>query len=323
MLIYLFIFIVLFGMEILYIKFAEINNIKDTPNHRSAHKSPTVRGGGIVIIFALFIYTLLNYPLKDDLLLLIIGSTIVAIVSFVDDVITLFSRIRIVAHIISVSLLFIPEIIAVNLSFNQFLFLFLLFIFSLGLMNIYNFMDGINGITFLNALVSYLTLYYINKYYLLFTDSEVLLYLIMAVLVFGILNFRKKAVCFCGDVGSITIGFTLLFFVFLFYNKTNNPILFFLFSVYLIDGGGTLLQRILNKENIFKAHKKHLYQKLVNEKKMDHLLISSLYFILQLFINALIIAVLVHNLNTYILYFVVLFYIIIYFIIKRKLIVIE
>ncbi len=315
---YLYVFIILFIIEWIYLKIATSKKIIDKPNHRSAHTSPAVLGGGIVIILSLLIYTVVNYPLKDDLFVLVTGSALVATISFIDDVVILSSKIRILVHIIVISLLFISFFITGSIPFIQILILAFLFVFSLGFINIYNFMDGINGITFLNALVSYLTLYYINEYYLLFTDSEVLLYLIIAVLVFGIFNFRKKAVCFCGDVGSITIGFTLLFFVLLFYSKTKDPILFFLFSVYLIDGGGTLLQRILNKENIFKAHKKHLYQKLVNENKINHLLISSLYFILQLLINVLIIAVLIHNLNIYILYSVVFFYSIIYFIVRKK-----
>lgn len=321
MLIYLFVFIALFILEFLYLKFAEANNIKDNPNHRSAHSTPTIRGGGIVIIFSLLIYTVLNYPLNNELLILILGSTLVAIISFIDDLIVLFSKIRILAHIAAISLLFGSILITGNPSFDQIIILTFLFVFALGFINIYNFMDGINGITFLNAMVSYLTLYYINEYYLSFTSSKVLMYLILAVLVFGVFNFRKKAICFCGDIGSITIGFTLLFFVLLFYSKTNNPVLFFLFAVYLIDGGLTIVQRIFNKENIFEAHKKHLYQKLANEKKINHLAVSSLYFIFQLILNILIICTLVYHLSNYFIFFIFLCYTITYLLVKRKIIV--
>lgn len=318
MLVYSLIFIALFGLEFLYIKLAEVNNIKDIPNNRSAHRETTVRGGGIVIILSLFIYALLNYPLHNHTSILIIGSTIVAIISFIDDMITVFSKIRILVHIAALSLIFTATLIPETISFSQLISIAFLFIFSLAIINIYNFMDGINGITFLNTLVSYLTLYYINENYLMFTDSEVLIYLLLAIVVFGFFNFRKKAICFCGDIGSITIGFSLLFFVLLFYSKTHNPILFLLFSVYLVDGGFTILRRLFNKENIFKAHNKHLYQKLTNEKKINHLIISSIYFTFQLAINILIIASLIYNVNEYIVYFVFVLYIIIYFIIIKK-----
>jgi len=285
---YLFICIALFILEIIYIRIALAKNIKDNPNHRSAHTQPTIRGGGIIIILSIFLYALIFFP-GMEFLPFIIAITLVSLISFIDDLIMLSSKIRMIFHLIAITILFYQLQL---LTFDSTIAFFLIpayYIFSIGFLNIYNFMDGINGITFLNALATYGTLLYLNEEYMQFTDTQLLLTLIIAVMVFGFFNFRKKAVCFAGDIGSIAIGFSILYFVFELYIKSQNPLVLFVLAVYLIDGGWTIVQRFLKKENIFEAHKQHLYQLLANDLKISHLKVSTYYFIFQLLINALLV----------------------------------
>lgn len=146
-------------------------------------------------------------------------------------------------------------------------------------------MDGVNGITFLNALVTFLTLIILNIYYVSFTSNVLLTLLVLASIVFGFFNFRKKAICFAGDIGSITLGFTIIYFILKLYFSSKNPLVFGLLAVYLIDGGWTIIERRIRKENIFEAHKRHLYQILANKLKTPHLLIAIGYLSIQILIN--------------------------------------
>lgn len=280
--------LILFLLETFYIKVASVKNIKDNPNHRSAHTTPTIRGGGIIIPISIILY-LLFYNNPTQFLYFFSGVILVAVVSFIDDLIMLSSKTRLVTHLLALLLMFLGLGLFETVSLYNILFLFFLAVFSIGFLNIYNFMDGINGITFLNALASYSTLLYLNNYYQNFTDNYLLVVLILAILVFGFFNFRKKAICFAGDIGSITIGFSLLYFVLQLYLKTENHLVFLIFGTYLLDGGWTIIERIYRKENIFEAHKRHLYQLLVNDLKIPHLLVSSYYFFIQLLISIILI----------------------------------
>lgn len=313
----LIVFIVLFVLEILYIKIAKAKNIKDTPNHRSAHIEPTIRGGGIIILFAVLIYPILYAP-DLQFYYLLAGVVLVSVISFLDDLMTLSSKIRILIHLIAFTLIFYSLGLIQFNSITSICILGLIYIFSIGYLNIYNFMDGINGITFLNALVSYAALFYLNKYYIAFEDPNLLAILMIALVVFGFFNFRKKAICFAGDVGSISIGFSLIYFAIKFYLASNNPLILLIFSVYLLDGGWTIFERLLDKENIFEAHKKHLYQKLVNDLRLPHLKVSTIYFLFQLLINSVLILLLINKVYwPFGLSLVFIFLSILYFVIKK------
>lgn len=288
--------LILFLLETFYIKVASVKNIKDNPNHRSAHTTPTIRGGGIIIPMSIILY-LLFYNNPTQFLYFFSGVILVAKVSFIDDLIMLSSKTRLLTHLLALVLMFFGLGLFDEISLQNILFLFFLAVFSIGFLNIYNFMDGINGITFLNALASYSTLLCLNNYYQNFTDNYLLIVLILAVLVFGFFNFRKKAICFAGDIGSITIGFSLLYFVLQLYLKTENHLAFLIFGTYLLDGGWTIVERIIRKENIFEAHRRHLYQLLVNDLKIPHLLVSSYYFFIQLLISIILICLIRYQFN--------------------------
>ncbi|MFD0964596.1 MraY family glycosyltransferase [Pseudofulvibacter geojedonensis] len=288
MLVYLVVFFTLLIVEIIYLKLAKFFNISDTPNHRSAHVTPTLRGGGIILVPAILLFLLLFPNELNDYIGFCLAVLILAIISFIDDIITLSSKIRIIIHVISLTIVFYSLNLFQASSLFEMTLIFLAYIFSLGYLNIYNFMDGINGITFLNALITFVTYYLINEYIIEFSSSDLLMVLIFAIVVFGIFNFRKKPKCFAGDVGSITIGFTIIYFIIKLFSITGSYAVFLMLGVYLLDGGWTIIERLVRKENILEAHRRHLYQLFANEIKVPHLKISLMYFLVQMFLNLIV-----------------------------------
>jgi len=302
-----------------YLKIAEKKGIIDNPNHRSAHINPTIRGGGIILIPAILIFLLFFSAEVSNYIGFCLAVLLLGIISFIDDLRTLSSKVRITFHFIAFTIIFFTLGFFQEISLYSILIVIFTYVFSLGFLNIYNFMDGINGVTFLNALVTYVTFFVINEYIHSFSNSDLLLLLIMAVSVFGFFNFRKSPKCFAGDVGSITIGFTIIYFIIKLFLVTNNYAVFLLLGVYLLDGGWTIVERIIRKENIFEAHRRHLYQLYANEIKVAHLKISTIYFMVQLLLNCIVLYLLIKHedslLNAVVLFVVLTF---LYFIIKNK-----
>jgi len=313
------VFIILFLLEFGYLKIAEKNGVIDNPNHRSAHVNPTIRGGGIILIPAILIFLLFFSTEVSNYIGFCLAVLLLAIISFIDDLITLSSKVRITFHFIAFTIIFFTLGFFQEISLYSILIVIYTYVFSLGFLNIYNFMDGINGITFLNALVTYVTFFVINEYVYSFSNSDLLILLIMAVSVFGFFNFRKSPKCFAGDVGSITIGFTIIYFIIKLFLVTNNYAVFLLLGVYLMDGGWTIVERTIRKENIFEAHRRHLYQLYANEIKVPHLKISTIYFMVQLLLNCIVLYLLIQHedslLNAIALFVILTF---LYFIIKKK-----
>jgi UDP-N-acetylmuramyl pentapeptide phosphotransferase/UDP-N-acetylglucosamine-1-phosphate transferase len=156
----------------------------------------------------------------------------------------------------------------------------------IGWINAFNFMDGINGITVLYAMVSLLTFGYLYQ-----NQNQFPVFILMGIscLVFGFFNVRKKAKTFAGDVGSIAMAVFLAYFMLkLIFEKQQIGYLLF-FSVYGIDAIVTILYRIKNKENILQPHRSHLYQYLSNEMQWSHVSVSLLYAVIQLAINCCVI----------------------------------
>lgn len=276
------IFAVLFVIEFLYFKIADHYNIIDKPNHRSSHSVVTIRGGGIIFGIAVLLFYLFfdfQFPFFT------IGLFLITLISFLDDIHTLNNKIRLSIHLVSVLLMFYQW----NLIAFPWYWLIIAGIFVIGTINAYNFMDGINGITGSYSLLAIITLYYINASIIKFTSSELLIIVGMSLLVFNFFNFRIKAKCFAGDVGSVSIAFIIVFLIGQLIMKTGNVVYILLLLVYGLDAIFTILFRLIRKENIFEAHRSHFYQYLANQLKWNHLLVSLLYFLVQLLINGLVI----------------------------------
>lgn len=275
---YLSVFALLFVLQLLYFKIADKFNIIDKPNERSSHTKVTLRGGGVVFYFGAMLYFLLQgfqYPF------FMLGLTLIAAVSFADDFRPLSSKLRLPVHFSAMALMFYEW----GLFTQPWYFLLLAFVLSVGITNAYNFMDGINGITGAYSISVLLALLFVNLTVINFVDNELIYLLLVAIMVFNYFNFRKKARCFAGDVGSVTIAFILVFLLGKLIVLTGNFWYILFLGVYGVDSVLTIIHRLKLKENIFKAHRKHAYQILANELKIPHLIVSLLYALIQLLIS--------------------------------------
>ena len=273
---------VLTALILLYFKFAIQFKIIDKPNQRSSHSRITIRGAGIIFPIAISLQALFSgfqYPLFTS------GLLLISIVSFYDDLRPLSNKIRLLIHLIAVSLLFMQS----DLLAYPFWIILLVYILVIGTINAYNFMDGINGITGAYSLITILSLYFINENHNSFVSIEWLMITALSLLVFNFFNFRKKAKCFAGDVGSLSMAFIIIFFLLLLILKTQDLKYIGLLLFYGLDTVSTLIFRLIRRENIFEAHRSHFYQYLVNVKGWPHLRVASLYLLAQLMVNILIV----------------------------------
>jgi UDP-N-acetylmuramyl pentapeptide phosphotransferase/UDP-N-acetylglucosamine-1-phosphate transferase len=264
-----------------YFRLAVQFKIIDRPNQRSSHSRITIRGGGIIFPIALLFQALFSrfeFPLFTS------GLLLISTVSFYDDMRPLSNKIRLIIHLIAVSLLFMQT----DLLTYPVWIVILVYILVIGTINAYNFMDGINGITGSYSFITILSLYFINETHLVFVLNEWLIIVAISLLVFNFFNFRKKAKCFAGDVGSVSMAFIIIFFLLQLILKTGDLKYIGFLLVYGIDSISTILFRLIRKENIFEAHRTHFYQYLTNVKSLPHLVVSALYMIVQLIVNLLI-----------------------------------
>lgn len=277
MLFYLLSSFILIVAILLYFRLAEHFKIIDKPNSRSSHKYPTIRGGGIIFPLASLIW-FITYG--ADYHWQISGLMLIALVSFMDDIWSISRLARFVVHIIAVCLLLIGNGFW---SIDWYWTAIALFVMVFWL-NAFNFMDGINGITPFYALVALLTFSWINQSFH-FYPQELIYVLIIAVLIFSYFNARTFARTFAGDVGSISLAFILGWMMLTLILQTGRIEYIILFLVYFLDTTITILFRIKKRENIFKAHRSHLYQVLSNELKLSHIKVSLLYACIQILIN--------------------------------------
>ena len=296
---YLIVTFAFYILMLIYFRIANKYNIIDKPNERSSHTRNTLRGGGIIfpIAYLMFIgYELIfnQYPitfskaLKPNFWIFGSGLLLICTISFIDDVIDLTSKIRLIFHFISVTLLlyFLNAFTSLPLWSIP-----ICYILIIGILNAYNFMDGINGISGLYSMVLLSSLWYVNHFVTQFVNPDFITYPIIASAVFLFFNFRKRARCFLGDIGSMGIAFWILALLGLLIMK-NHEIEYILFLlVYGIDVIATILERLKMKENIFKPHRRHLYQLFANEKNIDHRIISFAYAFLQVIICAIVIRI--------------------------------
>ena len=272
---------ILFAFELVYFKIADHYNIIDHPNERSSHSKITIRGGGATFLVAA-IFTAIQHP---GYWLPVLGILIIGAISFADDILTLSSRARLLFHLIAVTImLFYLKVFQIE----PFYISVVLYIMVIGVINMYNFMDGINGINGAYSLVVMGGLQYVNLYKSPFIETDMIWMPILACGVFLYFNFRKKAKCFAGDVGSVTIAFWIIMLMLRLIYLTGNWEYILFLAVYGVDSVMTIAHRLILKQNIFKAHRLHFYQLLANEHKIPHLLVSTGYALMQLLIILLV-----------------------------------
>ena len=182
--------IILMIIMLLYFKVADRFNIIDKPNQRSSHTEITLRGGGIIFWFSALLYFVQHI---ENNCFFFTGITLVSLVSFWDDIQSLSNKIRISIHFLSITLIFVDlDLFNVIPIWG----IVIAYIIAIGLINAYNFMDGINGITGLYTLAVMGSLLYVNTKIQLFIDGSFIKYAMLASLVFLFFNYLKKAKCF-------------------------------------------------------------------------------------------------------------------------------
>ena len=282
-------FILLLAIELLYFRIADKCNIIDKPNERSSHSTIVLRGGGIIFMLGLWIWSAFfgfNYPW------FLAAVTLIAGVSFVDDIRSLPDSVRLVAQFVAMGLMFYQLDM---LHWEMWWVVIIALIVCVGASNVINFMDGINGITGGYALSVLLPLLLINhgaagcdlNAKVAFVPTSLIMTVILADVVFCLFNFRPKgkAKCFAGDVGSIGIAFILLFLIGQLIMKTGDVTYLIFLLVYGVDGCLTIVHRIMLHENLGEAHRKHAYQLMANELKIGHVKVSVLYMGIQLAVS--------------------------------------
>ena len=281
--------ILFFFLELTYFKIADHFKIVDKPNLRSSHNQITIRGGGIIFPLSVIIGILIW---QHELWLLALAVLIIALISFLDDILTLNSKLRILIQFLAVLLLIYQVSLITssssNLIFNSYSLFFIIVavIFIIGIINAYNFMDGINGITVIYSITTIISIWFIQDHFgLILLEESIYLLLIAAFIVFGFFNLRKKAKTFAGDIGSISVAFIICYLMLLLINYTQEFKWMLLLGVYGLDAVATIFCRIIRKENIFDAHRTHFYQYLANEQKWSHVLITIIFSVFQILLN--------------------------------------
>ena len=296
---YIIIFVLLLVAELVYFRIADKCNIIDKPNQRSSHSTIVLRGGGIIFLIGAWMWSLFfgfHYPW------FLAGLTLVAGVSFVDDIHSLPDSVRLVAQFAAAAMAFYQLDI---LHWEMWWIVLVALIVYVGATNVINFMDGINGITAGYALAVLVPLGLLNTNYRelatnlttnyssivssdgVFVDQSLIVAAIIAAVVFCLFNFRPKgkAKCFAGDVGSIGIAFIMLFLLGNVIMKTGDITWLIFLLVYGVDGCLTIIHRIMLHENLGEAHRKHAYQIMANELKIGHVKVTLLYMAMQLVVS--------------------------------------
>jgi Fuc2NAc and GlcNAc transferase len=272
-----------------------------TINERSSHTVPTPHGGGISLAITWFLgifYLYFISEIEASLFCALLVGAIISIVSFFDDIYELSPKIRLITQAIVAlgGLYFLGGfetltfgIFDIQNSIFTNLFAFFMIIWFI---NLYNFLDGINGYAGSEAL------FLAFAGFVLFGGNH---FLVLAMAVLGFLYWNwNKAKIFMGDVGSTLLGYNIAIFTIYYANieASNFWVWIILFSVYWFDATLTLIRRKLNKEKLSQAHKKHAYQRLTQAGwshykvtnysiSLNLILFCIIYFISNIFLDLL------------------------------------
>ena len=278
---------------LVFMKMARRFGLHDHPNGRSSHRQPTVTGMGIILVLAFVIYLFFEpYQLPSYFVL---GFFLLTMVSFIDDLYFLKHSLRLFFQIFSVAIM-VYQLPFHSAGGSIWALAIAAILFGVGVLNAYNFMDGINGMLTLHCLLVLGCLAFLNEslvdlqgQHLKFTNTHFILAIMAPLAVFGFFNIRNHALAFIGDVGSIGAAFIILFLMYNLLLASGNYIYLLLFSVFGADAGLTVCYKLILRENIFVPHRDFLFKKLVHKGKLAHLRVSVYYFLAQLAVNVTII----------------------------------
>ncbi|VVO54485.1 putative undecaprenyl-phosphate N-acetylglucosaminyl 1-phosphate transferase [Pseudomonas fluorescens] len=265
------VFVVSWGMTFLLRRYALAKSLMDIPNERSSHSIPTPRGGGVAIVVSF----LLALPFLAALGMLspvtlygVLGSgLLVAIIGFADDHGHIAARWRLLGHFIAAAWAlywlsgFPPiKILGITVDLGWFGNIFAL-VYLVWMLNLYNFMDGIDGLASVEAISVCLGMGLV--YWLSGNRELIWMPIILSVAVAGFLwwNFPPARI-FMGDAGSGFLGVVLG--ALSINSAVSSPNLFWswiiLLGVFIVDATWTLVQRLLRGDKVYQAHRSHAYQ---------------------------------------------------------------
>ena len=273
--------IVSFALTMVIMKFSLKRNILDIPNERSSHTLPTPRGGGLAIVISWYLGISILFfcgEVSSNLYFALLSGIFLAIISLIDDIFTIKPAIRLFIQSITVVISFvllkgIEPFIFHNTGIILRIILYSITIIGMiWFINLYNFLDGIDGYASIETICIGLALF-------LFTGNNINLLLIASVAGFLIWNWPKAKI-FMGDVGSTQLGFIIAVLGIYFHNEHKISIIYWLIltAPFWFDATLTLYRRWRNKEILSQAHRKHIYQRLV-QSGFSHLQVDILLFI--------------------------------------------
>jgi UDP-GlcNAc:undecaprenyl-phosphate GlcNAc-1-phosphate transferase len=271
----------------------------DTPNHRSSHTVPTPTAGGLAIVATFFLGMAIIYCLADETMItqkfflgFTFSSLLIAGMSLYDDYkqkpLSLRLITQVIAILVVISFGIVITDINLSISGNTALGIWgylITFIWILGLTNAYNFMDGLNGMAGGNAVVTAFFLGFVS-----FGQGSNFTYIVCYTIVAGTLGFLifnfPKGRLFMGDVGSTFLGFTFatLAIISSLYDNAHTSLLVIplLLFHFIYDTFFTFIRRLIAGENVFQAHRTHLYQ-LLNRMGYSHTKVTLFYCAMGIF----------------------------------------
>lgn len=300
--IYIILFLISFTLTSFIKNYYIKNAILDEVNERSSHTIPTPHGGGIALALTWFIgliYLFIFDEIDTNLFYALSVGIIISIVSFFDDIYELSAKLRMLVQsfVAILGLVCLGGFESIDLGMwevtNQFVTNIFAFFLIVWFINLYNFLDGINGYAGSEAV------FLAVAGFLLFGGDH---FIVLAVAVLGFLywNFGNAKI-FMGDVGSTLLGYNVAIFTIYYANQepANLWVWIILFGLFWFDATITLIRRKLNGEKISQAHKKHAYQRL-NQAGWSHFKVTNysigfniglfciVYFISNLFFGLII-----------------------------------
>ncbi len=267
-------------------------HLLDAPNDRSSHAVPMPQGGGVGILVA-FIVAGLTLRIPTTFLF---AALLISAVSFYGDYFRISVKFRLTVHVISALILLFPLLPRLSAHFALsafgfspfifFLILPLIVLFLIGTANFYNFMDGINGIAGLSGVIAFGLLGFHTVSHPVADSLQMslsLLSICIALACLGFLPFNMpRARVFMGDGGSIFLGFVYSALVMaLGKNYLEMACYAALLFPFYADALTTMAARLHDHENLARAHRRHLYQLLVNESGMAHWKATTIYGVFQ------------------------------------------
>lgn len=263
--VYLILFLISFSFTYFIKNYMIEKSLVATVNERSSHTTPTPHGGGIALCLTWFIGLVYLYfmgQIESNLFYALLFGAVISIVSFFDDIYELSPKLRLIiqATVAIGGLYFLGGFETLTFGIfdiqNPILTNVFAFFMIIWFINLYNFLDGINGYAGSEAVFLALA------GFVLFGGNH---FLVLGVAVLGFLYWNwNKAKIFMGDVGSTLLGYNIAIFTIYYANEeaTNFWIWIILFGLFWFDATLTLVRRKLNKEKLSQAHKKHAYQRL-------------------------------------------------------------